>query len=45
MSLVGFEPTIPVFEQTKTVHALDRTATTIGRPPHETVNKTNVDTQ
>jgi hypothetical protein len=23
----GFEPTIPVFERTKTVHALDRAAT------------------
>jgi hypothetical protein len=26
MSLVGFEPTIPVFERVKTVHALDRAA-------------------
>jgi hypothetical protein len=26
MSGVEFEPTIPVFEQTKMVHALDRTA-------------------
>jgi hypothetical protein len=25
--LVGFKPTIPGFEQAKTVHALDRTAT------------------
>jgi hypothetical protein len=24
MPQVGFEPTIPVFERTKTVHALDR---------------------
>jgi hypothetical protein len=31
MSRVGFEPTIPVFERTKTVHALDRVATVIGR--------------
>jgi hypothetical protein len=30
MPLVGFEPTIPVFERTKTVHALDRAATVIG---------------
>jgi hypothetical protein len=30
MSVVGFEPTIPVFERTKTVHALDRAATVIG---------------
>jgi hypothetical protein len=27
---VGFEPTIPVFEQAKTVHVLDRAATVIG---------------
>jgi hypothetical protein len=27
---VGFEPTIPVFERAKTVHALDRAATVIG---------------
>jgi hypothetical protein len=30
MPWVGFEPTIPVFEQAKTVHALDCTATVIG---------------
>jgi hypothetical protein len=30
MSQVGFEPTIPVFERAKTVHALDRAATVIG---------------
>jgi hypothetical protein len=30
MSQLGFEPTIPVFERTKTVHALDRAATVIG---------------
>jgi hypothetical protein len=30
MSQVGFEPTIPVFERVKTVHALDRAATAIG---------------
>jgi hypothetical protein len=28
---VGFEPTIPVFEWAKTVHALDRAATIIGK--------------
>jgi hypothetical protein len=28
---VGFEPTIPVFELAKTVHALDSPATMIGR--------------
>jgi hypothetical protein len=27
---MGFEPTIPVFERAKTVHALDRVATVIG---------------
>jgi hypothetical protein len=27
MPQVGFEPTIPVFERAKTVHALDRAAT------------------
>jgi hypothetical protein len=30
MPRVGFEPTIPVFEQAKTVHTLDRAATVIG---------------
>jgi hypothetical protein len=29
-SWVGIEPTIPVFERAKTVHALDRVATVIG---------------
>jgi hypothetical protein len=29
MPWVGFEPTIPVFEWAKTVHALDRVATVI----------------
>jgi hypothetical protein len=31
MPLVGLEPTIPGFEQAKTVHALDRAATVLGR--------------
>jgi hypothetical protein len=31
MPWVGFEPTIPAFERAKTVHALDRAATVIGR--------------
>jgi hypothetical protein len=31
MLLVGFEPMTPVFERAKTVHALDRVATVIGR--------------
>jgi hypothetical protein len=30
MPQVGFEPTIPVFEKTKRVHALDRAAAVIG---------------
>jgi hypothetical protein len=30
MAQVGFEPTIPVFERRKIVHALDRAATVIG---------------
>jgi hypothetical protein len=30
MPWVGFEPTTPVFERAKTVHALDRAATVIG---------------
>jgi hypothetical protein len=29
MPRVGFEPTIPVFERAKTVHALDRAASVI----------------
>jgi hypothetical protein len=31
MLCVGFEPTIPVFEQAKAVHALERAATVIDR--------------
>jgi hypothetical protein len=34
MPRVAFEPTIPVFERTKTVHALDGAATVIGVHPH-----------
>jgi hypothetical protein len=30
MSRVGFEPTIPVFERAKMVHAVDSAATVIG---------------
>jgi hypothetical protein len=30
MPRVGFEPTIPAFERTTTVHVLDRAATVIG---------------
>jgi hypothetical protein len=31
MPRVGFEHTIPAFERTKTVHALDRAANMIGK--------------
>jgi hypothetical protein len=31
MPQVGFEPTVSVFELARTVHALDRAATVIGR--------------
>jgi hypothetical protein len=31
MPLMGFEPTIPVFERSKIFHALDRAATMTGR--------------
>jgi hypothetical protein len=31
MPQMGFEPTIPVFEQAKTVYALDRAATVISK--------------
>jgi hypothetical protein len=34
MPLAGFEPTIPVFERAKTVHALDSEATVIGTTAH-----------
>jgi hypothetical protein len=34
MPLMRIEPTIPVFEREKTVHALDRAATVIGDFPH-----------
>jgi hypothetical protein len=37
MSQLGFEPTILVFELSKTVHALDRAAT--DRPQHRTAAK------
>jgi hypothetical protein len=32
MTCVGFQPTIPMFEQTKTFHISDREATVIGDP-------------
>jgi hypothetical protein len=31
MPKMGFEPTVPVFERVKTVHASDRAATVIGK--------------
>jgi hypothetical protein len=34
MPRVGFERKIPVFEQAKTIHSLDRAATVIGKPTH-----------
>jgi hypothetical protein len=39
MPQVGFEPTIPVFERTKTVHTSDRAATVIGGPYNIRGNK------
>jgi hypothetical protein len=36
MPRVGFEPTTSVFEQVKTVHALDYAATVIGMPSYST---------
>jgi hypothetical protein len=34
MPRVGFEPNIPVFERSMTVHALDRAATVMGQRAH-----------
>jgi hypothetical protein len=34
MLQVGFEPTIPMFERAKTVHALDPEATVIVKQEH-----------
>jgi hypothetical protein len=39
MSRVGFEPTTPVFERAKTVYALDREVTVIGKSSNQLVNK------
>jgi hypothetical protein len=36
----GFEPTIPVFEQAKTIHYLDRATTVIGNTIIITAAKT-----
>jgi hypothetical protein len=40
---VGFEPTIPVFERAKTVHAVDRSATDRPRQPTLAVNILSAD--
>jgi hypothetical protein len=40
MPQVRFEPTIPMFERAKTVHALDRAATAIGLPTVYGITKT-----
>jgi hypothetical protein len=42
MPRVGFQPTIPVFERAKTVHALNRTATVIDRKYSESQTMGNV---
>jgi hypothetical protein len=41
MPRVGFEPTIPVFEQAKTVHAVDSAATVTGTPVGKEDTKLN----
>jgi hypothetical protein len=41
MPEVGFEPTISMFEQVKTVHALDRAAAVIGNFLIASLNKLN----
>jgi hypothetical protein len=38
MPHAGFEATIPVFERTKTVHALDRAATVVDWVTNSVVN-------
>jgi hypothetical protein len=43
MPRVGFEPTIPVFERAKTVHALDRAATVIGLQLCSSLNMTRTE--
>jgi hypothetical protein len=40
MPWVGFEPTIPVLERAKTVHALDRAATVTGCSPSNILDST-----
>jgi hypothetical protein len=41
MPWVGFEPTVPVFERAKTVHALDRSGTVIASSTY-TLSKTSL---
>jgi hypothetical protein len=38
MPRVGFEPTIPVFERAKTVHALDHATTTVNKKENKLGN-------
>jgi hypothetical protein len=42
MPRVGFEPTIPAFQRTKTVHALDSAATVIGNVSFLLVSNTEI---
>jgi hypothetical protein len=41
MSRVGIEPTIPVFHQGETVHALDRTATVLDLGSYKVYEKSS----
>jgi hypothetical protein len=41
MPRVGFEPTTPMFEWAKTIHALDRAITVLGRL-NDTVSQKNI---
>jgi hypothetical protein len=42
MPQVGFEPTIPVFERAKTVHASNGAATVIGRATNSESSASNL---
>jgi hypothetical protein len=39
---MGIEPTIPVFEWAKTVHALDRAVTVIGLSEYKLIRKDSI---
>jgi hypothetical protein len=41
MLRAGFEPMIPVFEQAKTAHGIDRAATVIGFTVHKMILSSN----